>query len=287
LTQTLDRRLNVYRDDRADIRLRTVLADREFVSGRPAVLAEPVVDIRKAPDAGSECISQGLCGETVAVFEDRDGWSWIQADIDGYVGYVRTGTLRHGQAQATHWICALRSYRYAGPDLRFPVVDCLSIGSRIRISGHTETRGTRYALLEDGTAMVAGHLRPIDACEADYVDVAMRFLNTPYLWGGRSGFGVDCSGLIQLSLMLTGYSILRDADMQETSVGELIGSGPEIPDLQRGDLVFWMGHVAIITDPDTMLHASGNSMTVTVEPLGDAIDRIAGSYGFPTAYRRP
>jgi cell wall-associated NlpC family hydrolase len=287
VTGALDRRLNAFRDDRADIRLRPMLTDREFVSGRPAVIAAPVVDFRDAPAAESECVSQGLYGETVSVFEDRDGWSWVQADLDDYVGYVQSSTLEAVHVQPTHMVAAQRSYRYTGPDLRFPVVDTLSIGSRLKVAGQAETRGTRYAVLEDGTAVVAGHLRPVGESEADYVDAAMRFLHSPYLWGGRSGFGVDCSGLIQLSMMMAGRSILRDTDMQAESVGTLLAKGPGIPDLMRGDLVFWKGHVAIMTDRDTMLHASGHSLTVTLEPIGAAVDRIAASYGWPTAFRRP
>jgi cell wall-associated NlpC family hydrolase len=211
----------------------------------------------------------------------------VQSGLDGYVGYVRSAALVSGHAQPTHMVVAQRSYRYAGSDLKFPVVDALSVGSRLNITGHAETRGTRYALLDDGTAVVASHLRPIGESEADYVDAAMRFLHTPYLWGGRSGFGVDCSGLVQLSMMMAGRSILRDTDMQAETVGTLLGTGAGIPDLQRGDLVFWKGHVAIMTDRDIMLHASGHAMTVTVEPLKEAIDRIAESSGPPSAFRRP
>jgi cell wall-associated NlpC family hydrolase len=139
-------------------------------------------------------------------------------------------------------------------------------------------------MLEDGTAIFAKHVQPLASGDADdYVDIALRFLNTPYLWGGRSGLGIDCSGLVQLSMLMTGKSAPRDTDMQASSLGEVIDRS----EIRRGDLVFWKGHVAIMEDGETMIHANGHTMTVARENFEEAVERIGWLYQYPTGYRRP
>ena len=159
--------------------------------------------------------------------------------------------------------------------------------SRLTITGTAETRGTEYALLASGEAVIAKHLAQIGKVAADYVEVAETLLNTPYLWAGVSGFGIDCSGLVQLSMRMAGKSVLRDSDMQAATIGADIDPGADFLALGRGDLVFWNGHVGIMTDPDILIHASGHTMTVAREPLRQAIDRIGYLYGGPTEFRRP
>ncbi len=161
------------------------------------------------------------------------------------------------------------------------------MGSQISVTGYAETRGTNYAVLPSGEAIVAGHLVPKDAVANDYVTVAETLLNTPYLWGGSSGFGIDCSGLVQLSLRMTGRNVLRDTDMQAETVGSAIEAGAAYENLRRGDLVFWKGHVAIMTDAENMIHANGHTMLVSREPLEAALERIGYLYGKPTGFRRP
>jgi len=287
MTAMPDRRLHVFRPDLADIRLRGRVAAREFVAGRPGVIAAPVAGIHDSPDAASECISQALQGERIAIFDERDDWSWIQCDYDGYVGYIRTDESSTIPVEPTHMVGVQRTFAYDGPDLRHPVVAPLSMGSRLAITGQTVTRGTLYALTDHGSAVIASHLAPIGRREADYVEVAARFLETPYLWGGRSGFGVDCSGLVQLAMMMAGMRAPRDTDMQAAGIGGTLDPGADYGNLRRGDLVFWKGHVAILTDPRTILHASGHSMTGTSETLAEAVSRIAHLYGPPTGFRRP
>ena len=161
------------------------------------------------------------------------------------------------------------------------------MGSAVEVTGFSETRGTRYCELGSDGFMIAAHLRPVGEFSADYVAVAESLEHAPYLWGGTSGFGVDCSGLVQLSMRMTGRSVLRDTDMQERTVGEPVDPGPACSHLRRGDLVFWKGHVAIMADEHTAIHANGNTMMVSREPLAKAIARIAPLYGEPTSYRRP
>jgi cell wall-associated NlpC family hydrolase len=155
------------------------------------------------------------------------------------------------------------------------------------VKDFAETRGTRYALLSTGEAMISGHLRPAGEFSEDYVAVAETLLMTPYLWGGSTAFGIDCSGLVQLAMRMTGRNVLRDTDMQAATIGEPIMSGEGYSGLRRGDLVFWKGHVAIMTDERTMIHANGHTMLVSREGLTEAIDRIGYLYGGPTGFRRP
>lgn len=286
MSETLDHRTYAYRDDLADIRLKGQVTAERFAEGAPGEVIVPVADIRPRPDPRCSIDTQALQGEPLTVFDIRDGWAWVQLAADGYVGYVREDAIRQGAGEATHVISVPRSFVYPGADLRFPSLRTLSMGSRVSIVGTAETRGTPYALLEDGSAIIATHLRPIGEVPAeDAVAVAARFLDTPYLWGGRSGFGIDCSGLVQIALAMTGKPAPRDSDQQAAALGRAIA--PENDGLRRGDLVFWKGHVGFLEDPDTLLHASGGTMYVTREPLQGAIDRIAKLYGLPTGYRRP
>ncbi|WP_394691239.1 NlpC/P60 family protein [Hoeflea sp.] len=286
MTGTLDRRLHAYRPDLADIRLEQKVSAKRYTHGMEAEIKVPLAKLHPKPDHGCAIDTEALFGETLRVFDRRDGWAWVQLDADGYVGYLREHMLGDCAGAPTHLVCVPRTFVYDGADLRFPVVHALSMASRMRVTGMTETRGTTYALLGDGTAMIAAHLKPLaETTNQDAVAVAAMFLETPYLWGGRSGFGIDCSGLVQMALAMTGKHAPRDSDQQAQGLGELID--PARDGLKRGDLVFWKGHVGFLEDPHTLLHASGGTMSVTREPLQVAIERIAKLYGHPTAYRRP
>lgn len=284
---TLDARLNAFRPDLADESLRGRVEAARFTAGRPGRIVTPVADMLKAPDGAASMNTQLVLGDEVRLFEAGGGWAWVQAGHDGYVGYV-AGDAVGGQAPApTHVVSAPRTFVYPGPDLRLPRQRALSMGSRLRVVGEAETRNTRYALLDGGEAVIAAHLLPAGTAAADYVAVAETLLHTPYLWGGTSGFGIDCSGLVQLSMRMAGVPVLRDTDMQVASVGAPVDVSAGYADLKRGDLVFWKGHVAIMVDAATMIHASGHAMLVCLEPLADAIRRIGYLYGLPTAVRRP
>jgi cell wall-associated NlpC family hydrolase len=279
--------LHAFRPDLADDRLRGEVSAERFVTGQPARVAVAVADIRNAPALDAGVNTQALFGAEMQVFERAAGWAWIQAESDGYVGYVSETTLGEKGATPTHLVSAPRSFLYPGPDLKRPRAGELSMGSAVSVESYTETRGTRYALLPSGEAMIAGHLRPIGENASDYVSVAESLLNTPYLWGGVSAFGIDCSGLVQLAMRMAGRNALRDSDMQAESIGEPIEPGPGFSGLRRGDLVFWKGHVAIMTDAENMIHANGHTMLVSRERLSDAVDRIGYLYGGPTGFRRP
>ena len=279
----LDRRLNAFRPDLAEKSLEGQVDALRFIDGKPARVSASVAAMRPKPDAASGIDTELLFGEPVSVLDRADGWAWVKSGVDDYVGYVEETALGAEGPSPTHWVTAPRTFVYRDPDMKTPAVMALSMGSRITVTGEAETRGTRY-LLVDGGAVIAKHVADVDVpVSSDYVAVASRFLQSPYLWGGRSGFGLDCSGLVQLSMMMTGKKVLRDTDMQRASIGTEIGRS----ELRRGDLVFWKGHVAIMTDGETMIHASGFTMDVSHEGLEDAIRRIEPMYGLPLIYRRP
>jgi cell wall-associated NlpC family hydrolase len=282
-----DRRLHAFRDDLADARLRGTVEAARFVGGRPARIGSPVADLRASPSNAAGLDSQMLCGDEVTVFEDRDGWAWVQAARDGYVGYTPSSGLDDATQPATHMVAVPRSFVYAGPDMKLPATAVHSLGATLRVEGAAETRGTSYALLAGGGAMIAAHLRPVADHPTDFVAVAGRLDATPYLWGGASAFGIDCSGLVQLSMRACGRAVPRDTDMQAAGLGELLAVGDDLAGLRRGDLVFWKGHVAIMLDGERIIHANGRTMMVNSEPLAEAVERIAGLYGRPTAFRRP
>ncbi|MBB4183464.1 cell wall-associated NlpC family hydrolase [Sinorhizobium terangae] len=284
MSQLPDRRLNAYREDLAEERLRGVVEAPRYVEGTPATISVSVTPLRRRPDLACGTDTELLYGETARVLDVAGGWAWVKADLDGYVGYVPEAALSSSNAPATHFVAVPRTFVYRGADLRFPQAFALSMGSRVHVVGEAETRGTRYFLLDSGLAVIANHCVPAnEALAGDYVSVATRFLETPYLWGGRSGFGIDCSGLVQLSMQMVGSDAPRDSDMQARGLGRAISR----EELLRGDLVFWKGHVAIMEDEKTLVHANGHTMTVAREGLEDAIRRIGWLYDQPTGYRRP
>lgn len=275
----LDPRLNVFRPDLADRRLQGRVEATRFAAGEPARVIAGQASLRRAPATDAPQDSELLFGEAVTVFDRQDGWAWVQAARDRYVGYVAAAQLADGQSAPTHQVSALRTFRFSRPDIKSPPLDQLSLGSPLAA---TDERN-RFLELADGGFVYAPHAEPQGAHHADYVATAERFLAVPYLWGGRSALGLDCSGLVQTVLRLAGRSCLRDTYMQRDEA-EL---GPETPldrPLERGDLVFSPGHVAIATGAETLVHANAYHLAVAHEALagfrhrlkvaGQAIDRV-------------
>jgi cell wall-associated NlpC family hydrolase len=283
----LDKRLHAYRDDLADARLEGQVIATRFSAGRLARVTGAFADVKSAPSADAGLSTQALHGADVRVFDQRDGWAWVQLETDSYVGYVRSETLVEPGAEPTHVAAAPRTFLYPRPDMKAPRASYRSMGSLVVVTDYAETRGTRYALLDSGEAMIAAHLKPVADHVADYVAVAETLEHAPYLWGGSTGFGLDCSGLVQLAMRMAGRPAPRDSDMQAAGLGTPIDPGLGHVNLKRGDLVFWKGHVAIVTGPDGIIHANGHTMSVARESLSGAIERIGYLYGQPTGYRRP
>ena len=282
----LDRRLNAFRPDLADARLRGRVDAARFTEGRRMRVAAPVLDLKNRPQPDAGLDTQLLIGDEVLVFEEAEGFCWLQSARDSYVGYASSAGLCEPVVEPTHVVAAPRSFSYREADMKTPATACYSLGSRLAISGSAVTRGMDYALLASGEALVAAHLQAVDAVADDFVAVAESLENTPYLWGGASAFGIDCSGLVQLSMRMAGRLVPRDTDMQASAIGAPLDVGDDLAGLRRGDLVFWKGHVAIMLYCETILHANGRTMTVTREKLRPAVERIAALYGRPTGFRR-
>ncbi|AVO37247.1 C40 family peptidase [Pukyongiella litopenaei] len=248
------------------------------VAGDRRQVLRPVVNLDRAPGGARD--RQLLFGETVLAYEDRDGWSFVQADKDGYVGYVPSAAL--GPARdATHMVCAPATHAYAEASMKSPDRMSLSFGSRVTVTG-TENR-----FADTGAGFIpSGHLRALESGPFDDpVAVAALFLGTPYLWGGNSRFGIDCSGLVQAALLACGRDCPGDSDLQAEAVGTALPRGTPP---RRGDLLFWRGHVAWVADGATLLHANAHHMAVAHEAMDEAITRIEAQGDGPvTGHRRP
>ncbi|ASP35989.1 NlpC/P60 family protein [Labrenzia sp. VG12] len=286
MSQSFDRRRHPVRHDLAALEYEGRAEADRFVEGEVLQVIADRLALRPEPRPDRSIDTEVLRGEWFTVYEQTpEGWAWGQLDTDGYVGWLSSDGLGP-VTPATHRVRALRTYRYPGADLKFPPLGMLTMGAQVTVTGETETRGLTYALLSDGSAVVAKHLVPLEDRVGDWVAVAEEFLGTPYLWGGRSSLGLDCSALIQLAAQAGGIDVPRDSDMQEAEAGD------EIPHddpsaWERGDLVFWKGHVGVITGPNTLLHANGFTMTVAYEPLDQALERIAATeWGAVTRARR-
>ena len=227
--------------------------------------------LRRRPALNSPLDSEALHGETVFVYEEKNDFAFAQLERDGYVGYLPSAAL--GLAiEPTHRVAVLRTHAYPGPNIKAPPRMAMSLGAVLRV----ERFAGDFAISADGAHYFARHLMPIDACEPDFVAVAERFLETPYLWGGRTSEGIDCSGLVQTALRAAGAPAPRDSDMLEREVGASVAQ--DLP-LRRGDLVFWRGHVGILADAETLIHANGWHMRVVKEAFSAAQARIATNGG--------
>ncbi|GGB57272.1 peptidase P60 [Roseibium aquae] len=281
-----DRRRHPVRTDLAAADYEGLVEAGRFVEGEVHQVLCDRLQMRAEPDPASPTDTELLRGEWLTVYDRTPGgFAWGQLDTDGYVGWVPEDGLGP-VTPATHRLRALRSFRYPEPDLKRPPVGLLSIGSKVCIVDEVEVRGLVYARLEDSSFVVARHLVDLNHIEPDWVSVAEEFLGTPYLWGGRSSLGLDCSALVQLAAQTGGYDLPRDSDMQQAEAGDEIPHDDRAG-FQRGDLLFWKGHVAIIAAPNRLLHANGHTMTVAFEELDQAIERIAATeWGAITKARR-
>ena len=263
----------------ADFLQGKVVAPR-FVAGRPVHVVAPVADLRRAPRPDAPLDTQALFGDAATCFDIHEGWAWVQLAVDGYVGYVPAADLAPGDLAATHDVAVLRTFVYPRPDMKTPPLSALPLGAACQV---VAVDGA-YAQLGSSGYVFAAHLRARDAGPADdFVAWAERFIGTPYLWGGTSPLGLDCSGLVQTSLRLAGRVVPRDTDMQEASAGSAL---PTEAATRRGDLVFWAGHVGIMRDEGMLLHANGHHMLVASEPLATAHTRIDASGGGAVRTRR-
>lgn len=260
MSETLDRRLTPARPDLAAAYLKgRVTADR-YVEGAVMEVKEGVVDMRREPRPDAAVDTQVLYGERVIVYDEEEGWAWAQLSRDGYVGWIAANTLWSELSEPTHRVCVPRTFVYPAASIKQPPILALPLSAEVSI---VEERDS-FLVTRDRGFIWRTHLSPLDSPAKDFVAVAETLIGAPYLWGGKSGIGIDCSGLVQISLAAAGRNAPRDSDMQEATLGEPVEIGGP---LQRGDMIFWKGHVGVMRDPDTLLHANGTHMLVSSEPL--------------------
>jgi cell wall-associated NlpC family hydrolase len=281
MSPRLDPRVTPARPDLAAEFLRGKVEAARFVAGESFRVVAPSAPLRRAPDVEAPLDTEALYGEAVVVYDARGDWRWSQLARDGYVGWLPAAAIGAPRA-ATHKIAALRTHAYPAATIKRPPGFALSFGAIVAVDFEGD-----FAVTDDGLFLYARHVAPLDAHEADFVAVAERFLETPYLWGGRTSEGIDCSGLAQTALTAAGIAAPRDSDMQAAALGQPLAPSDARAHLRRGDLAFWKGHVGIMRDATTLLHANGRAMKVASEPLAEAAARIeANGGGAITSIRR-
>jgi cell wall-associated NlpC family hydrolase len=242
---------------------------------------EPQAPVRRHPSPDAPLDTEALKGERVRVEEvSAEGWCRGTLEGDGYAGWLPANALAAPGPSATHKVTVPRTLVFPGPAITLPPIEALSLGCRLAVARMEEP----FAITHSGGYIPARHLAPLDTFAPDMVAVAESFLHVPYLWGGKTSLGLDCSGLVQIAVTACGVPCPRDSHMQEAALGTPLSH--DLSALRRGDLVFWKGHVAIASAPDTLIHANAFHMTVAVEPIAQAVARIAAAGSEVTSVRR-
>jgi cell wall-associated NlpC family hydrolase len=277
-----DPRLTPARPDLAAKYLEGRIEAKRFVTGEAFEISDSIAPLRGAPSSEAMLLTQALMGERVTIYDrNGEGFAWGQLNSDGYVGWLPDRALAKPAAAPTHKITALRTFAFPGSSIKLPPVDTLVMGAAVTVIRDDGV----FAVTRGGWYLPRRHVGPIDRHADDFVAVAEQFAGTPYLWGGKSSLGIDCSGLVQVSLNAAGMGCPRDSDMQQDGLGRALDAA-ESRKLRRGDLMFWNGHVAIARDADTIVHANAHHMATTIENTREAIARIKAAGSEITAIKR-
>jgi cell wall-associated NlpC family hydrolase len=275
-----DPRVTPARADLAAKSLEGKVKATRYVEGRVMEVIEPQAPLRREPRPDAPLDTEALKGERVTIYDSNaEGFAWGQLAADDYVGWLPSDALAPPIAAPTHKVAALRALVFPGPDIKLQPVEALPFGAKLAVARIKD----RMAVTQAGFYVPAVHLKPVGDYESDFVAVAERFLGAPYLWGGKTALGLDCSGLVQIALAACGIACPRDSDMQEQALGAPVA---DRSDLKRGDLVFWNGHVAIVRGRTNLLHANAFHMAVAIEPTAEAVARIAAAGSKISSIRR-
>jgi hypothetical protein len=278
MADSFDRRITPARPEVAAAHLKGKVEAARFVEGKIFQVHRGRITLWNSPDHPKSQDSELLFGDTFTVYDRVRGWAWGQSGLDGYVGWVDDDGLAVVFSQPDHHVTALMTPLLTKPDLKTPLWGLLPLNAKVTIT----SQENGYACVAPGFYIYDKHLAPADTMASDWVAVAEQFLGAPYVWGGKTVAGVDCSGLIQTALQAAGKDAPRDTDMMEKALGEAI----RIEDVQRGDLVFWKAHMGVMVDETRLLHANAHHMLVAIESLTEAVARIEKVAGPVTSVRR-
>lgn len=259
----LDPRLTPARDDLAASWLKDKVTAAKYVDPKRASISTSVASVYRSPDNNQSIETQLLFGEPIDIFEEKNGWAWVQSVRDGYVGYIRKDQLAINDHVHTHRVSNVATFIYPSNTYKMTPQSALSYGSTVTVINEKDGMSE----LATGGFVPSVHLAPVDFHSDEIVAEAFRFLGVPYLWGGRSSLGIDCSALVQLVLQASNYKAPRDSDLQEKFLGRPV----DRDDVQGGDLVFFRGHIGLMVDESTLIHANDRAMAVSIDDLDEYI----------------
>ena len=267
MSSSFDRRITAARPDLAAAHLKGVIAAERYREGRLKQVSHPAVGLRSAPSADAMLETELLFGELFTVYELKNDWVWGQAALDSHVGYARADAFGEAAAPPTHRVTARATPLLSAPDVKQPSRAILPMNAKLY---GVEDSG-RFSRVADGNYVFSAHIAPLGSHALDWVTLTEGFVGVPYLWGGKTYAGIDCSGLIQTALEGAGRPAPRDTDLMENALGQPVAL--DAP-LQRGDLIFWKGHMGAMLDESRLIHASAYVMQVVIEDFATARARI-------------
>lgn len=284
MAESFDPRITPVRDDLAADSLRAQFPGRRYAQGETHQVIGDGVSLRFTPSTSAATESQLVYGETFTVYEDRNGWAWGRNERDGYVGYVPSNCLRDEVSETDHQVVTRSTYLYPAPDIKMPPSAKISMSAQVKA---VDVEGN-FLQIDSGEWIFARHLVQTAYIMPDLISTAFKFMGTPYLWGGRSCHGLDCSSLVQFALRMAGIDVPRDSDLQAAAIGvEVPMKNPnDLSGIEDGDLIFFPGHVGFYVEHWRFLHANAYDMQVSVHNLSDVLDRANAEDAGITCIRR-